>query len=171
MGAYRDILVAYDGSKGAIAALDHAVGLARDQNARLTILSVARPLPGAAALAPAQPAVEDPRVTVERELAEAVARLPQDVGVTTIVAYGTPATCIVQRAREGNHDLIVLGSRGHGRVHDALMGCVSRTVLHASPVPVLVLPVPACVPAASALEAPAPTPRVVEPSSTLIAGT
>jgi nucleotide-binding universal stress UspA family protein len=150
MGAYRDILVAYDGSAGAAGALDHAIELARDQHARLTLLSVARPLPGAAALAPTQPAAEDPRILVEREQAEAVQRIPPDIGVTTLVAYGNPATCILQRAREGHHDLIVLGSRGHGRVHDALLGCVSRKVLHASPVPVLIIPVPACTLATSA---------------------
>jgi nucleotide-binding universal stress UspA family protein len=150
MGAYRDILVAFDGSRGAMGALEHAVGLARDQHARLTLLMVARPLPAAAALAPAQPGVEDPRLLAERELAQAAARLPDDIGVTTIVAYGAPAPCILKRAREGDHDLIVLGSRGHGRMHDALVGCVSRTVLHASPVPVLVIPLPACAAAGSA---------------------
>lgn len=154
MGAYRDILVAYDGSPGANAALDHAVGLARDQHARLTILSVARPLPGTAALAPTQPAVEDPRVVSEREVAQAARSLPEDIGVTTIVAYGQPAPSILARVREGNHDLVVLGSRGHGRVHDAILGCVSRSVLHASPVPVLIIPVPAA--------APAPVPKPVE---------
>jgi nucleotide-binding universal stress UspA family protein len=168
MGAYRDILVAYDGSAGAAGALDHAIELARDQHARLTLLSVARPLPGAAALAPAQPAVEDPRILVEREQAEAVQRIPPDVGVTTLVAYGNPATCILQRAREGHHDLIVLGSRGHGRVHDALVGCVSRKVLHASPVPVLIIPVPACVLTSTReVAAPEPQPAPAPPASLL----
>jgi nucleotide-binding universal stress UspA family protein len=171
MGAYRDILVAYDGSAGAQGALDHAIGLARDQHARLTLLSVARPLPPTTALAPAQPGVEDPRILVERELATAVEHVPQDIGVTTLVAYGQPAPCILHRAREGDHDLIVLGSRGHGRVHDALLGCVSRKVLHDSPVPVLIIPVPACARASAPAVSPAAQERPAEAKTVLLSET
>ena len=45
MSLYRNILVALDGSADSRTALRHAVTLARDQNAKLTLLTVAVAVP------------------------------------------------------------------------------------------------------------------------------
>jgi nucleotide-binding universal stress UspA family protein len=74
------------------------------------------------------------------------------VSVTTLLVEGSPARALVQRACSGEYDLIVMGSHGHGRLHGALLGCVSQKVLHASPVPVLLARAPREEPA------PAPSP-------------
>src|SRR6476469_9595175 len=140
---YRNILVAVDGSPDAEAALTHAAALARDQNARLTLLTAIPPLPATALLASG---AAPPRSEVIRHYAETLRRatdsLPDDVSVTTLLVEGTPARALIQRAESGDYDLIVMGSHGHGRLHASLLGCVSQKVLSASPIPVLLIRAP-----------------------------
>jgi nucleotide-binding universal stress UspA family protein len=140
---YRNILVAVDGSPDAEAALAHAGALARDQRARLTLLTAIPPLPATALLASG---AAPPRSEVVRHYAEllrqAAATLPPDVGVTTLLVEGPPSRGRVDRAQSGEFDLIVMGSHGHGRLHSAMLGCVSQKVLHASPIPVLLTRAP-----------------------------
>lgn len=51
---------------------------------------------------------------------------------------GRPATVIVQAARELDVDLVVIGSRGHGRLHSMLLGSVATEVCTDAPCSVLV---------------------------------
>ena len=135
---YRSILVAVDGSPDAESALAHAASLARDQNARLTLLTAIPPLPATALLASG---AAPPRSEVIRHYADtlrhATDALPDDISVTTLLVEATPARALIQRAESGDYDLIVMGSHGHGRLHHSLLGCVSQKVLAASPIPVL----------------------------------
>jgi nucleotide-binding universal stress UspA family protein len=120
MSCYRNILVAHDGSADADAALEHATQLARDQHARLTLLTVA-PLPRqpGAMGAPATPDLLDCFIDSQRRAADSV---PEDVGITTQLLRGDPAETILCTVRKNNHDLIVMGSHGHSRLHRALLG-------------------------------------------------
>ncbi|HET6547480.1 MAG TPA: universal stress protein [Solirubrobacter sp.] len=156
---YRNILVAVDGSPDAEAALAHAAALARDQRARLTLLTAIPPLPATAMLASG---AAPPRSEVVRHYSEFLRRaaetLPEDVSVTTLLVEGPPARALIERSKSGQFDLIVMGSHGHGRLHTSLLGCVSQKVLHASPVPVLLTRAPREEPA------PAPSPAPVESS-------
>lgn len=155
---YRSILVAVDGSPDADAALAHAAALARDQNARLTLLTAIPPMPATALLASG---AAPPRSEVIRHYAEtlrhATDSLPEDISVTTLLVEATPARALVQRAESGDYDLIVMGSHGHGRLHGALLGCVSQKVLHASPIPVLLARAPKEQPEAAPVPAPVRT--------------
>jgi nucleotide-binding universal stress UspA family protein len=137
---YRNILVAVDGSKESKLALADAIDLALESNARLTIVHVATQPPGVlrstaagAAVAAELPAYHD---RVLRQMVDAV---PKELPVTTLLLEGSPAREIVKAARERDHDLIVIGSRGRGRARAALLGSVSHEVLHDAPVPVLVV--------------------------------
>jgi nucleotide-binding universal stress UspA family protein len=140
VGCYRTILVAIDGSPDAAAALRHAVSLARDQHARLILLTVMPATapqvatPGAVATPPG--ASEDAFASILRESVET---LPPDVGVQTRLARGRPAKRIVETAQECDCDLIVMGFHGHGRLHHALIGSVSGSVLNSSTLPVLLM--------------------------------
>ena len=154
---YRNILVAIDGSPDADAALAHAAELARDQRARLTLVTAVPQVPATALLASG---AAPPRSEVVKHYAEllrvAAGELPKDVSVTTLLVEGPPARALIERSKSGAFDLIVMGSHGHGRLHTSLLGCVSQKVMQASPIPVLLIRAPeeaeATAPAASSVE-------------------
>ncbi len=140
---FRSILVAVDGSRAAAKALEEAVDLARSERARVTLISVAElprwrfsgfplalPFPDEAQL------VREAESIVER----AEELVPDDVPVSTVVRRGPVAQAILKRIETGEHDLVVLGSRGLGPTGSLILGSVSRAVLARSPVPVLVAP-------------------------------
>jgi nucleotide-binding universal stress UspA family protein len=136
----HNILVAIDDSPTATAALEEAIDLARSDGARLLLLSVASP-PRWRFTGPTYvpyPTDEELECAAYDVLARAEALVPADVSVTSVVRVGTPAVEIVRRAVEGEHDLIVMGSRGHGLLGSLLLGSVSRAVVARSAVPVLV---------------------------------
>lgn len=137
MSCYQHILVAVDGSPDADAALAHAVTLARDQNARITLLTVSPPVatPVGAGTSP-PPDLLEPHAKILRKATES---LPRDIGVTTRLERGDAAETILRIAKEDHHDLIVMGSHGHSRFHRALLGSVSERVLHTSAAPVLLM--------------------------------
>jgi nucleotide-binding universal stress UspA family protein len=137
VSCYRNILVAHDGSADADAALEHAAQLARDQHARLTLLTVApSPHQPGAMGAPATPDLLECFTDAQRRAADSI---PADISVTTQLLRGDPAETILCTVRTGEHDLIVMGSHGHSRLHRALLGSVSHRILHASPVPVMLV--------------------------------
>ena len=137
---YRNILVAVDGSKEAALALDAAIELALGSNARLTLLHVATSAPPSlSATAEGAAAAADLPEYHEKVLHRAIDKVPKDLPITTLLLDGDPAHTIVKAARERDHDLIVIGSRGRGRASAALLGSVSHEVLHEAPVPVLVV--------------------------------
>lgn len=93
-------------------------------------------------------AVRDLRVIVERHMREEGERLlariaailpPRDGKVTTRMEIGSPAELIVAIAGEERIDLIVLGARGVGPVHELVLGSVSHRVLTHAPCPTLVV--------------------------------
>jgi nucleotide-binding universal stress UspA family protein len=139
MGCYRTILVAYDGSPEAQAAARHAGSLACDQHARLVLLTV---VPNLAAH-PVAPGTVAVARDIERDFAKTLrditSEMPPDVGVESRLVHGKPASKILEVARELRCDLIVMGARGHGRLHDALTGCTSATVVRESQIPVLLV--------------------------------
>jgi nucleotide-binding universal stress UspA family protein len=127
---FHNVLVAVDGSADAALALAAAILTVQRSHARLTLVAIADDVlrrPGAIAFDPTlQQCVDD---TTREHLREAVDAVPDDIPVTTLFRRGRPGPEIVAAARGGEHDAIILGARGVGRV-GALMGSVSQYVLH-----------------------------------------
>jgi ACR3 family arsenite efflux pump ArsB/nucleotide-binding universal stress UspA family protein len=58
------------------------------------------------------------------------------------VGIGNPAMEIVTAAREGDYDLIIMGSHGHGKLEETMIGSVTQEVIRQSSIPVLVVRLP-----------------------------
>jgi len=139
---FLNILVAVDGSDHAAQALRTAAQLASEEHARLTLITAVPPSPALAQITASGAAlaeVADLMGDAGKQIRRQVDEQPDDISITTIVVSGHPAPKILKQLREGNHDLLVMGTRGLGRVGSALLGSVSQAVLHEAEVPVLVV--------------------------------
>jgi nucleotide-binding universal stress UspA family protein/nitrite reductase/ring-hydroxylating ferredoxin subunit len=117
--AYRSILIATAGSPTAAHAARLGAELAKSLGAQITLVHVGDELLGKVVL----------KSTAER-LGDA------DIPVRT--ATGDPGTAIVQVAKEGGHDLVVVGNKGMGGT-GRLLGSVPNTVSHAAGCDVLIV--------------------------------
>jgi nucleotide-binding universal stress UspA family protein len=132
---HRSILVAFDGSDGARAALERAAELARASGAALTVVEVVSaghlPFTGAEAAR---------RAGQERAaLRAAVAGLPDELGADPWVISGAPAAGVLTVAEEIGADLIVTGTRARGGLARALLGSVSAEIAGGAGCDVLVV--------------------------------
>ncbi|EMA33766.1 UspA domain-containing protein [Halobiforma lacisalsi AJ5] len=60
--------------------------------------------------------------------------------VETAVVEGTPADAVLEHAREGDADAIVMGSEGRSGVSRVLLGSVAEAVTRRASIPVTIVP-------------------------------
>ena len=129
-----NILVCIDGSKNSFKALSFAAELAAKMGSNVTLLSIvdkriydhspkAAEKAGQAILSRALKTLGKKKLKTEKKL-----------------EFGSPSETIVRFAEKGNHDLIVVGSRGLGTVDRFLLGSVSDHVINRAKCSVLVVP-------------------------------
>jgi nucleotide-binding universal stress UspA family protein len=138
----KKILVATDGSPSSAEAVAFGVDMARELDAKLTFVHVAPALDVA-------PMLGFPMVgAIPHHMSPADAA-PLESALVYAGAHGVPAESellvgdtvdeIVAFADSHDVDLIVVGSHGHGSIASALLGSVSRGVLHEARRPVTVV--------------------------------
>jgi nucleotide-binding universal stress UspA family protein len=135
----RHILVAFDGSDGAWAALRRAIDIAVRERALLTIAAVV-PEPsawvgmGLVSLPYSRETLRrDAQRAMERALAAARDEVPATVSVTTRLLSGRPGHALARLIEQGCFDLVVTGPRPAHRLRRS----VTRAVLARSPASVL----------------------------------
>jgi nucleotide-binding universal stress UspA family protein len=149
----KRILAPIDGSEHANKALDYALDLANKYDAALTILNV-KPtpvvpgyvpsMPGPAPVPPTWLGTYSKEVTSEHEkmLSEALEKAKRNkpaLKISTKLVKGRPAKQIVETAKEGNFDIIVMGSRGLGGIKEFFLGSVSHRASNDAECPVLIV--------------------------------
>jgi len=141
-------LAAIDYSAVSEAQLAHTTRLARAEGATVYLLHVEPPEPDFMGY---DAGPEHVRAAVARDALEHHAALramkatlvAQGVDAHALVIQGPAAEKILDEAARLGADLIVLGSHGHGALHQLALGSVSSAVSHAAPCPVLLVPRPA----------------------------
>lgn len=136
------VLIAIDGSPFGVRALEHVLGSAEMfGRADLTLIHVCHPLPPRAVaavgaeIAQAQYAHDhEEALGAARERLKAAGRIAREV-----LKVGHPGTLIAEELDHAGHDLVVMGSHGHGSIAGLLLGSTVSKVLSASRKPVLVI--------------------------------
>ena len=143
--AFKNILVPTDFTEPSLRAVRLACQLARETGAHIAILHVGVDagsqsdiaMAGASGVVYAELSAKleaEQRATLDRIADEEV---PDGVPSSKHLRYGEPATRILERLGEGEHDLIVMGTHGRKGLARVLLGSVAEKVLRDSPVPVL----------------------------------
>lgn len=140
---FHNILVCVDGSSHSERALEEAIDLAEAGHGRLTLLT-AIPRPPCWACSPTTfsaivPLTQGLEQEAEQILREAADRVPQSVPITTVLSQQPIREALTHRLGAGQHDVLVMGSRGRGALTASLMGSVSHFALHHAEVPVLIV--------------------------------
>ena len=146
----KKILVAIDGSKSSDNALDFALDLTDKYSAQIVLISVFNPPTVSYLTSPAMVYIpvdttkhsEEIRVYHDKMLSEALKKVKnfnKDLKVTKKLLEWRPADKIVETAKDGGFDLIVIGSRGLGGIKEFFLGSVSDRVADEAPCPVLII--------------------------------
>lgn len=130
------VLVATDGSECSYAAAREFVQIAGAARHRVTILYVLPLLAVGRAPGYLQTELEGEGISALSTVSSIFHR--SGLSADTDMRQGVPADAILQVAREGRFDLIVIGRRGVGGMRELLLGSVSRTIVHKAPCSVLV---------------------------------
>jgi nucleotide-binding universal stress UspA family protein len=145
---FKRILCAIDFSDCSLRALEYAMSLAQEANARLMVLHVVEPLPNVpvddeSALAGITMVKEYIAATEEQGRELLTRAIPDQVRayceVETVQTIGTPYREILRLGAEQAADVIVLGVHGRGAVDLMFFGSTAQHVVRQAGCPVLTL--------------------------------
>ncbi len=132
------ILFATDGSEDSELAATTAVGLAKITGSELHVLHVGAAVPENFEATDVEPG---PTEREARRILDEQLKKIENVGGTVAQSHlrmGGVAEEVIELAEELSTGLIVLGSRGRGRIRRLVMGSVSDSVVRHAPCPVMV---------------------------------
>jgi nucleotide-binding universal stress UspA family protein len=141
--SFRRVLVGWDCSAGAAAALRAAVAVAADEAAHVVALAVLKPAPHTEDAEEGAADFDGRQRFAQETFAKACAAMPgaQRARVTlTFTQSGDPARTVCEYAQQHGFDLLVLGRHGTGGVLHPRLGHVAASAARKSSLPVLLAP-------------------------------
>jgi nucleotide-binding universal stress UspA family protein len=140
---FRRILVGWDCSPGAAAALRAAAALATDEAARVVVLAVLKPTPHAEDVEEGAADFDGRQRFAQESFAKAceVMSGAQQARLTLLFAQSSdPAHAVCEYAQQHGFDLLVLGRHGTGGVLHPRLGHVAAAAARKSGLHVLLAP-------------------------------
>ncbi len=138
---FKKILIANDGSDGAKHALQVAIDLAKKYNAELHSISVEEGIPHyAATIGEVEEFKKEANGYFQKindETKEEVKKAGIDLHVK--VQAGHEVETIVNYAKEGKFDLLIIGFMGHSKIFGRVWGSTSQNITKLSPCTVIVV--------------------------------
>lgn len=141
-GGFRKILVPVDGSGPSRRALDKAVYLASLCDAELTLLNVVdlnKEISSFEQVSTGGYVPSELKESGYQLLAELMHVIPREIRAKAAVEIGAPPQTTVEYYERHGFDIIVIGSRGIGKLKQIIMGSVSQYVLLRASCPVLIV--------------------------------
>ena len=139
---FKKILVPVDGSAASRRALDKAIYIGSLCNAELTLLTVVDLNKEISSFEQVSTGGYVPSELKERGyqlLAEFMHVIPSEVRAKMAVEIGAPPQTVVDYFNQHGFDLVIIGSRGIGKLQQIIMGSVSQYVLLRTAAPVMIV--------------------------------
>lgn len=146
---YKNILITTDGSEFAAKGVEHGLALAKPLAAKVTVLTVTKPLQREAVQAALAGGVDDPIARYDQQIDEAMEKQFASIeqraakhGVSVNLLHEIDdhaAEAIIRVANLKGCDLIVMASHGRRGVQRLLLGSQTAEVVTHSTIPVLVV--------------------------------
>ena len=137
---FERIVLAVDGSDQAVRAAKVAADLARCMKSELWVVVVYDPIPSYLGEPYLQNVIDARLPEAQEVLKKAVDTVGDMPGeIHTEILEGNSAEAIIKVAKTRKSDVIVMGSRGLGRLAGMLLGSTSQKVVSHAPCPVLIV--------------------------------
>jgi len=138
---FKKILIGNDGSEGAKHALKVAIDLARKYNAELHSISVEEGVPHyAATIGEVEEFKKEANEFFNKINDKAIETARKEgIELHTKVQAGHEVETIVQYAKDGKFDLLVIGFMGHSKIFGRVWGSTSQNITKLAPCTVIVV--------------------------------